>query len=90
MLFRSFNAVCGIITFLSFSALVSSQSVDGGSFFKGAGVPGSASYALVDDYEPALFFDKFNYYDVCTFPTWPGRAALTLSSLMIQPTAMSS
>ncbi|GAB7356707.1 hypothetical protein MBLNU459_g7413t1 [Dothideomycetes sp. NU459] len=37
--------------------------IPGASLFVGGGVPGSGPYLLVDDYEPAVFFSKFNYYD---------------------------
>lgn len=38
------------------------QSIPGASFFLGNGVPGAGSYQLIDDYEPAIFFNKFNFY----------------------------
>lgn len=44
--------------------LVNGQSIPGATFFYGGGTPGSAAYQLVDNYEPATFFDKFNYYAV--------------------------
>lgn len=40
------------------------QSVAEGTFYKGGGAPGAAPYQLVDDYQPSIFFSKFNFYSV--------------------------
>lgn len=52
------------VFFLSLSSFVSSQSIPGASLFVGNGAPGAGTYQLVDDYEPAEFFNKFNFYSV--------------------------
>lgn len=41
------------------------QSVPGAAYLAGGGTPG-AQYSLVDDYEPTGFFDKFNFFNVCS------------------------
>lgn len=52
-----------IAVLLSLISPVVSQSIPGASLFVGGGVPGG-TYALVDDYEPSVFFSKFNFYNV--------------------------
>lgn len=52
-----------IAALLSFISPVFSQSIPGASLFVGGGVSGG-EYLLVDDYEPSVFFSKFNYYNV--------------------------
>lgn len=54
----------GILPFLSLISSAVSQSVPGASFFQGGGIPGSGAYELVDDYQPSVFFSKFNFYSV--------------------------
>jgi hypothetical protein len=54
----------GILPFLSLVSYVLSQSIPGASLFSGGGIPGSGAYELVDDYQPSVFFSKFNYYNV--------------------------
>jgi hypothetical protein len=56
-----------ILPFLSLVLPAVSQSIPGASYFKGGGIPGSGAYELVDDYEPSIFFSKFNFYSVCCF-----------------------
>lgn len=51
----------GILSLLS---VVSAQSIPGASFLTGNGAPGAGAYQLVDDYEPSIFFEKFNFYNV--------------------------
>lgn len=48
---------------LSLCSFSQGQSVPNASFFAGGGSPGG-TYQLIDDYEPAIFFNKFNFYDV--------------------------
>lgn len=55
------RAALGLL--LSFSSYVAAQSVPGASLLTGGGAPGAAAYELVDDYDPSVFFSKFNYYD---------------------------
>jgi len=57
----------GLLPFLSLVLPAISQNIPGASFFKGGGIPGSGAYELVDDYEPSVFFSKFNFYNVCYF-----------------------
>jgi hypothetical protein len=54
----------GLLPILSLVLPVVSQSIPGASFFKGGGIPGSGAYELVDDYQPSVFLNKFNYYNV--------------------------
>ena len=54
----------GVLPFLSLISSAVSQSVPGASFFQGGGIPGSGAYELVDDYQPSVFFSKFNFYSV--------------------------
>lgn len=43
---------------------VTAQWAEGGAFFGGSGIPGAASYQLVDDYDPSVnFFEKFFFYN---------------------------
>jgi len=56
-----------LLPFLSLVLPAISQSIPGASFFKGGGIPGSGAYELVDDYEPSVFFSKFNFYNVGYF-----------------------
>lgn len=49
----------GALTLLS---LASAQSIPGAAFFSGNGAPGAGAYQLIDDYEPSIFFNKFNFY----------------------------
>lgn len=51
-----------IVLLLSFITAAYSQSVPGASFFGGNGAPGVAAYQLVDDYQPSVFFNKFNFF----------------------------
>ncbi|KAI6840683.1 glycoside hydrolase family 16 protein [Hortaea werneckii] len=44
------------------SSIAHAQSVAEGTFYKGGGAPGAAPYQLVDDYQPSIFFSKFNFY----------------------------
>ncbi|KAK4550137.1 hypothetical protein LTR36_003104 [Oleoguttula mirabilis] len=53
------TTIASILTFLS---LASTQSIPGATFFSGNGATGAGAYELVDDYEPSLFFTKFNFY----------------------------
>ncbi|KAG9621066.1 glycoside hydrolase family 16 protein, partial [Aureobasidium melanogenum] len=53
----------GILPFLSLILPAVSQSIPGASLFTGGGIPGSGSYELVDDYQPRVFFSKFNFYN---------------------------
>ncbi|QIW95440.1 hypothetical protein AMS68_000958 [Peltaster fructicola] len=55
-------AMASLLHMLSLSALVSAQSIPGASFFSGNGVPGAGTYQLIDDYQPSIFFNKFNFY----------------------------
>lgn len=55
-----------LASLLGLLGTVSAQSVPGASLLVGGGAPGSASYQLVDAYEPSVFFDKFNFYSVST------------------------
>lgn len=57
----------GLLPFLSLVLPAVSQSIPGANFFKGGGIPGSGAYELVDDYQPSVFFNKFNYYNVRCF-----------------------
>lgn len=52
------------ITVLFTLSTVHAQSVAEGTFYKGGGAPGAAPYQLVDDYQPSIFFSKFNFYSV--------------------------
>ncbi|CAD0092799.1 unnamed protein product [Aureobasidium vineae] len=54
----------GVLPFLSLVLPAVSQSIPGASFFKGGGIAGSGAYELVDDYQPSVFFSKFNFYNV--------------------------
>lgn len=54
----------GVLPFLSFVSSAVSQSIPGASYFTGGGIPGSGAYELVDDYQPSVFFSKFNFYNV--------------------------
>ncbi|KAK0919293.1 hypothetical protein LTR91_015016 [Friedmanniomyces endolithicus] len=51
-----------IVCALSFFSSVQAQSIPGATLFSGNGAPGAGPYQLVDDYESAVFFDKFNFY----------------------------
>ncbi|KAI7265585.1 hypothetical protein KC343_g3804, partial [Hortaea werneckii] len=53
------NSAIAILFTLS---TVHGQSVAEGTFYKGGGAPGAAPYQLVDDYQPSIFFSKFNFY----------------------------
>ncbi|KAI7349198.1 glycoside hydrolase family 16 protein [Hortaea werneckii] len=53
------NSAIAILFTLS---TVHAQSVAEGTFYKGGGAPGAAPYQLVDDYQPSIFFSKFNFY----------------------------
>lgn len=57
--------VIGALPFLSLILPAVSQSIPGASLFTGGGLPGSGAYELVDDYQPSVFFSKFNFYNVC-------------------------
>ncbi|KAI7278040.1 glycoside hydrolase family 16 protein [Hortaea werneckii] len=50
------------IAVLSFLSTAHAQSVAEGTFYNGGGAPGAAPYQLVDDYQPSIFFSKFNFY----------------------------
>ncbi|RMY91160.1 hypothetical protein D0862_09787 [Hortaea werneckii] len=50
------------VAVLSLLSAVHAQSVSEGTFYKGGGAPGAAPYQLVDDYQPSIFFSKFNFY----------------------------
>ncbi|KAI6835041.1 glycoside hydrolase family 16 protein [Hortaea werneckii] len=50
------------IVVLSLLSTTQAQSVAEGTFYKGGGAPGAAPYQLVDDYQPSIFFSKFNFY----------------------------
>ncbi|KAI6792338.1 glycoside hydrolase family 16 protein [Hortaea werneckii] len=50
------------IAVLSLLSTTHAQSVAEGTFYKGGGAPGAAPYQLVDDYQPSIFFSKFNFY----------------------------
>jgi hypothetical protein len=63
----AFQRGIGILPLLSLVLTAASQSIPGASFFKGGGIPGSGAYELVDDYQPSVFFSKFNFYNVCCF-----------------------
>jgi hypothetical protein len=63
----AFQRGIGILPLLSLVLPAASQSIPGASFFKGGGIPGSGAYELVDDYQPSVFFSKFNFYNVCRF-----------------------
>lgn len=52
------------IAVLSLLGTIYAQSVAEGTFYKGGGAPGAAPYQLVDDYQPSIFFSKFNFYSV--------------------------
>ncbi|RMY56429.1 hypothetical protein D0865_03662 [Hortaea werneckii] len=65
-----------VIAVLSLLCTTHAQSVADGTFYKGGGAPGAAPYKLVDDYQPSIFFSKFNFY--------------SLDSPMILPMVMSS
>lgn len=67
-----------------------SQSIPGASFFKGGGIPDSGAYELVDDYEPSVFFSKFNFYNVCYLHDNRFAMRLKFSSHMIRHMAMFS
>lgn len=54
----------GIVTTLSLLSLTHAQSVPGGTFYRGGGAPAAAQYQLIDDYQPSIFFSKFNFYSV--------------------------
>ncbi|KAI6905549.1 glycoside hydrolase family 16 protein, partial [Hortaea werneckii] len=51
-----------VIVVLSLLSMTHAQSVAEGTFYKGGGAPGAAPYQLVDDYQPSIFFSKFNFY----------------------------
>ncbi|KAK0906142.1 hypothetical protein LTR91_008630 [Friedmanniomyces endolithicus] len=51
-----------IVCALSFLSSIQAQSIPGATLFSGNGAPGAGPYQLVDDYESAVFFDKFNFY----------------------------
>ncbi|KAI7199745.1 glycoside hydrolase family 16 protein [Hortaea werneckii] len=51
-----------VILILSLLSITRAQSVAEGMFYKGGGAPGAAPYQLVDDYQPSIFFSKFNFY----------------------------
>ena len=53
-----------IAILLSFLTFASAQSIPGATFFNGTGAPGAGPYQLVDNYEPSIFFNKFNFYSV--------------------------
>jgi len=53
-----------IVCALSFLSSIQAQSIPGATLFSGNGAPGAGPYQLVDDYESAVFFDKFNFYSV--------------------------
>ncbi|KAK5005660.1 hypothetical protein LTR28_007439 [Elasticomyces elasticus] len=84
----------GLVSLLAAVSKVAAQSVPGGTLFVGGGIPGSGSYTLVDDYEPSIFFNKFNFYNVGTeiIPGLDVEKANqdTPISLMIRHTVMSS
>ena len=50
----------GILTLLVSS--ITAQSVPGATFYSGNGATGAGPYQLIDDYEPSIFFSKFNFY----------------------------
>lgn len=54
------TSIAACLSFLPL--LVSAQSIQGGVYRNGNGAPGVAPYELVDDYSPAGFFDKFNFF----------------------------
>ncbi|OQO00474.1 hypothetical protein B0A48_13823 [Cryoendolithus antarcticus] len=39
------------------------QSVPGGAYYPGNGAPAAGAYKLIDDYNPAIFFNKFVFYN---------------------------
>ncbi|KAK3113280.1 hypothetical protein LTR53_009564, partial [Teratosphaeriaceae sp. CCFEE 6253] len=51
-----------VLCALSFLATAIAQSIPGATLFTGNGAPYSGAYQLVDDYEPSVFFNKFNFY----------------------------
>ncbi|KAI7232397.1 glycoside hydrolase family 16 protein [Hortaea werneckii] len=51
-----------VILILSLLSITRAQSVAEGMFYKGGGAPGAAPYRLVDDYQPSIFFSKFDFY----------------------------
>lgn len=62
MSFSSRTAGLTAFFVLSFSSLFQCQSVPNASLLVGGGTPGGV-YQLADDYEPTIFFSKFNFYD---------------------------
>lgn len=62
MPFPSLISRNGITFLFCFLHAAIAQTVPGASFFAGNGAPGAGAYALVDDYEPSVFFNKF-YFD---------------------------
>jgi len=62
MSFSSRTAGLTAFFLLSFSSLFQCQSVPNASLLVGGGTPGGV-YQLTDDYEPTIFFSKFNFYD---------------------------
>ncbi|THX96670.1 hypothetical protein D6D08_00761 [Aureobasidium pullulans] len=53
----------GVLPLFALFSSALAQSIPGASYFTGGGVPGSGAYQLVDDYQPSVFFSKFNYYN---------------------------
>lgn len=80
----------GLLPLLSLVLPAVSQSIPGASFFQGGGIPGSGAYELVDDYEPSVFFSKFNFYNVCCLHDNGSATRLKFSSHMIRHMAMFS
>jgi len=65
-----------VITLSILILSATSQSVPGAQLFIGSGIPGG-TYSLVDEYQTANFFDKFDYYNVCFVPHQQGPSADT-------------
>lgn len=64
MQYSPFVSRTGLVLILSFISSIHAQLTPEGTFFKGGGAPGAAPYQLVDDYDPSIFFSKFNFYSV--------------------------
>lgn len=51
-----------IASFLSLFHIANAQGGPGGTFYNGNGATGAGPYSLIDEYQPATFFDKFQFF----------------------------